>query len=373
MAVTDDRTPNRNYPVPHGGNHLSDDQPRLAAAFSALDADMQAALTDLATKAAAGHQHAIAEITGLQAELDGKAAAGHVHGLDSLSDVSVSGAANGQFLSLVANTWQGVTLTANDFGGYTQSQIDAALALKAEAAHGHAIGDVGGLQAVLDGKAANGHGHAISEITDLQAALNGKAASRSLASQAEAEAGTSTTIRDWTPLRIREAVESLSPGLPVGTVIEMPSATPPAGYLPYQGGTYSRATYADLWAFAQASGNLAASEGAKQKGQFGPGDGSTTFSLPDGRGVFSRQVDAGAGIDPGRALGTLQNATEVYNDGGVGSLLHVEGQNMVWESDGGVTRSLYSMWTGRTGAATQTIRWAKVRPVNVATNYFIKF
>lgn len=43
--------------------------------------------------------------------------------------------------------------------------------------HGHAIGDVAGLQTALDGKAASGHGHAIADVAGLQTALDGKAES----------------------------------------------------------------------------------------------------------------------------------------------------------------------------------------------------
>ncbi|HXG79705.1 MAG TPA: DUF2793 domain-containing protein [Methyloceanibacter sp.] len=59
------------------------------------------------------------------------------------------------------------------------------------------------------------------------------------------------------------------------------ATTPPSYALVCDGAAVSRTTYADLWAFAQSSGNLAASEGAKQQGQFGPGNGSTTFTLPN--------------------------------------------------------------------------------------------
>lgn len=50
--------------------------------------------------------------------------------------------------------------------------------------HGHAIGDVTGLAAALDGKAASLHGHAIADVTGLAAALDGKAAAaRSIGTQ----------------------------------------------------------------------------------------------------------------------------------------------------------------------------------------------
>lgn len=81
------------------------------------------------------------------------------------------------------------------------------------------------------------------------------------------------------------------------------SVSIPAGWLRENGQAVSRTTYAALWAFAQASGNLAASEGAKTPGQFGPGNGSTTFTLPNfeaAGGYFVR------GITSGRSIGNVQ-------------------------------------------------------------------
>lgn len=40
---------------------------------------------------------------------------------------------------------------------------------------------------------------------------------------------------------------------------------------------------------------------------FGPGDGVTTFNVPDARGLFFRAWDDGRGIDPGRVFGTFQD------------------------------------------------------------------
>lgn len=58
-----------------------------------------------------------------------------------------------------------------------QSELDAALAGKADASHTHTIANVTGLQGALDGKAPATHGHGIIDVTGLQAALDGKAAS----------------------------------------------------------------------------------------------------------------------------------------------------------------------------------------------------
>ncbi|QJT10221.1 phage tail protein [Oceanidesulfovibrio marinus] len=92
----------------------------------------------------------------------------------------------------------------------------------------------------------------------------------------------------------------------VGTVRFVPGRNALPGTLKLNGGAYSRTVYADLWAYAQGSGNLAASEGAKQAGQFGPGNGSTTFTLPDARGMHIRVWDDGRGVDSGRAIGSYQ-------------------------------------------------------------------
>src|SRR5690606_1024496 len=53
------------------------------------------------------------------------------------------------------------------------------------------------------------------------------------------------------------------------------------GWLVCNGAAVSRTAYAPLWEYAQDSGYLAASEGTKQDGQFGPGNGTTTFTLPN--------------------------------------------------------------------------------------------
>lgn len=96
--------------------------------------------------------------------------------------------------------------------------------------HQHVVGDVAGLQSALDSKQAAGsyaasvHGHIISDVTGLQTALNSKQPSGSYVlttdasvtnarewsaatvSQADAEAGTSTSRLAFTPLRVFQAI-----------------------------------------------------------------------------------------------------------------------------------------------------------------------
>jgi microcystin-dependent protein len=68
--------------------------------------------------------------------------------------------------------------------------------------------------------------------------------------------------------------------------------TAPAGFLVANGSAVSRTTYARLY--------------SKIGNMYGAGDGSTTFNLPDLRGVFARGLDAGRGIDMGREMGGFQ-------------------------------------------------------------------
>lgn len=88
--------------------------------------------------------------------------------------------------------------------------------------------------------------------------------------------------------------------LPPGAVQLFAMATPPTGWLSCDGSAVSRTTHARL--FAALGTN------------YGAGDGSTTFNLPDLRGEFVRGWDDGRGVDSGRALGSSQ-ADELASHG----------------------------------------------------------
>lgn len=76
-----------------------------------------------------------------------------------------------------------------------------------------------------------------------------------------------------------------------GSIIPWPTAaSTPAGYLDCDGSAVSRTTYSELF-------DVIGTE-------YGSGDGSTTFNLPDYRGVFLRGFDDGAGNDPDAASRT---------------------------------------------------------------------
>lgn len=107
-----------------------------------------------------------------------------------------------------------------------------------------------------------------------------------------ATAGTELEVRhDLGRIPIGCAVVKGDPGasgaVPVGTIIDYGSATPPTGFLECDGTAVSRTTYADLFAVIGTT--------------FGAGDGSTTFDLPDLRGRITIGRGTGTG---GGASGT---------------------------------------------------------------------
>lgn len=106
-----------------------------------------------------------------------------------------------------------------------------------------------------------------------------------------------------------EAVTALglsNVGVPVGTTIYVPATTAPPGTIKKNGALLLRTAYARLWKFAEDSENMAASDDVWKPGQFSPGDGATTFRIPDGRADFVRGLDDGRGVDTGRIIGSFQ-------------------------------------------------------------------
>jgi microcystin-dependent protein len=115
------------------------------------------------------------------------------------------------------------------------------------------------------------------------------------------EAANGSDLPTWD--QVQNLVASIA-SVPTGSIQAFSGTNIPNGWLRLNGQEVSRADNAALWAHAQASGNLATSEGAKTLGQFGPGNGATTFTLPNlegGGGQFLRSVSSGRGI------GTSQN------------------------------------------------------------------
>lgn len=86
------------------------------------------------------------------------------------------------------------------------------------------------------------------------------------------------------------------------------SSVAPPGWLYANGQEVSRTTYAALWQRISTGpgNNLAATQAAKTHGQYGPGNGSTTFTLPN---LYGSNADGGyfiRSIAPGRGIGSVQ-------------------------------------------------------------------
>lgn len=94
---------------------------------------------------------------------------------------------------------------------------------------------------------------------------------------------------------------------PAGIVELHYGATLPSGRVACAGQVLNRATYPELWAYAQAQGaTVADASWSATPTAFSTGDGTTTFRMPDLRGEFFRGWDNGRGIDAGRAIRTQQ-------------------------------------------------------------------
>lgn len=95
-----------------------------------------------------------------------------------------------------------------------------------------------------------------------------------------------------TQLNTLAASIAASAAVAPGTISIWGGAAAPSGYILCQGAAISRADNPIMFA---AYGTA-----------WGVGDGSTTFNVPDMRGVVPRGLDAGKGYDTGRVLGTYQ-------------------------------------------------------------------
>lgn len=104
----------------------------------------------------------------------------------------------------------------------------------------------------------------------------------------------------------KNEIDAAISSLFAGQVAMFPSTKVPNGWIKADGATVSRTEFSFLWMFALNSNNLAETESAKLDGEFGPGNGVSTFTLPDLRGQHLRGLDDGKGIDIGRVIGTYQ-------------------------------------------------------------------
>lgn len=149
-------------------------------------------------------------------------------------------------------------------------------------------------------------------------------------------------------------------GIPFGTIMYTPSSTVPAGYLPVNGQSLSKNTYARLYSVVG--------------GIYGETD--TTFRLPDLRGEFIRVWDNGRGVDAGRTIGSsqagdIQSHSHPYVDTYFKEHWGQDGQfNGAYGSNGGADNDNYDSNYQRTTSATGG---NETRPRNIALQAIIKY
>ena len=116
------------------------------------------------------------------------------------------------------------------------------------------------------------------------------------ASKSNAIYGKSNTVTpaNWGLKIILKALPTPpSNAVPTGTILDYTGLVAPDGYIIANGAELSHTTFSQLWNWA-VSNNLVVNQSSipsTAHGYYGTGDGSTTFTIPDLRGVFKRSAD----------------------------------------------------------------------------------
>lgn len=175
-------------------------------------------------------------------------------------------------------------------------------------------------------------------------------------------------------------------GVPTGSVFCMAVATVPSGYLECNGAAISRTTYAALFAIIGVN--------------YGSGNGSSTFNLPDLRGEFVRGFDHGRGVDNNRSINDPQgsqfgqhnhnvsasSSSSVTDPGhqhsmSVGFFNSVNSGGALSFKDAGTSNRINTAFTGISVSTSTSISQSnrggtsnssETRPRNIAMMYIIK-
>lgn len=168
---------------------------------------------------------------------------------------------------------------------------------------------------------------------------------------------------DGTYLRLLNPSPDPRPGTVITTLLNQV----PAGYLEMDGSAVSRTTYAALF--------------SRIGIQYGDGDGSTTFNLPDVRGLFLRSWAHGSTNDPDRASrtdrgdGTTGDYVGTQQAEEVGQHSHSLNYTLPVDVGGGGTETAVSSGSGY-NAEDQSIAnygGSETRPKNINVLYCIKY
>lgn len=170
---------------------------------------------------------------------------------------------------------------------------------------------------------------------------------------------------------VDSAVSSATGGMPIGSIAMWSTQTPPSGWLECNGGEINRLAYPLLFAVIGTT--------------FGSGNGSTTFNLPESRGLFPRgwnhsstksspykdpdaltRIAAATGGLTGDNIGTLQ--ADDYK-----SHSHTYRQpNNAASNYNTLSGSSSAVPGNTTGIATSSSGGSETRPVNFSVMFIIK-
>lgn len=155
--------------------------------------------------------------------------------------------------------------------------------------------------------------------------------------------------------------------VPSGAIFPFAGSSAPAGYQIANGSEISRTTYSTLFAVIGTT--------------YGAGDGSTTFNLPDLRGLFVRGVGTQTigGVSYTATLGTKQNDATKKNGLYLSDPSHSHG----FTSPTGGTSGLYGGYVNGAQTAAQGTTYSttgitlnstdtETRPANMGLTYIIK-
>ena len=164
------------------------------------------------------------------------------------------------------------------------------------------------------------------------------------------------------PIKLNGAIISFD--IPTGAIMMGPVDSM-EGFLKCDGSQYSRTQYAKLFALIGTN--------------FGVGDGSTTFNVPDYRGCFLRGLGGNSAADMytkqnsgvPNITGTLKYC-QMNSDVATGAFISGTPSDNYGGTNSGYPRNSASFDASRSSNVYQN-GLTEARPVNFAINYFIKY
>ena len=154
----------------------------------------------------------------------------------------------------------------------------------------------------------------------------------------------------------------------VGSIKPFGGATIPSGWILCDGSAISRTTYAALFSIISTG--------------FGVGDGSTTFNVPNGQGVFLRGAGSQTINTRSKGGGTLGDTNEDqsqdhkhnYNPGAAYNIVPSGGVYTAWTADAGSAIATQGIGNPTTNGTNGTPRTGTTtEPSSIDINYIIKY